>query len=183
MGTGGSQSWQWSGPCSPKKRITNLAVLRKRAQEYSVPARNRLGPKPKCIGCYSTAEDSKRIRQQRRQAGALLCVIRSQLLVAKRRAPNPNADQCLKSGVEAGYIKADVRDDKFGNVVVGSAVFFVKPRGLRLGSGKVLCFPDRRSEWCALDVGWRRHRPKTLQDIVVVPVKHVLIEKERAIDC
>ena len=134
----------------------------------SVPgtARGRMGRR---VDPYRHVENhnAKRRRDERDEGGDVFKVITSQLIVARRRRPNPARDAViLQHKVSEAELKT------------GASVRFVRPGPKKWSApctGTILAFPDKKKKFVAIDRRGRSHR-SVLSWIEVVPARDVWLD-------
>lgn len=113
--------------------------------------------------------EAQRHRDLRRQSPVAYATIKSQLLVA-RKMMRQNIINPAKQAILARF---EVRNTVFAP---GDAVIFVRPGPRRhavAGRGTVMCFPDAKQRFVAIDRSAHLHRGKLLVNIDVVPREDV----------
>jgi len=123
---------------------------------------------PKCVD-YKMTPDAVRKREEREVAPAAFAEIKSQLQLARKRArkgvENP-AKQVVLDKLKA----RNCRQDR--PFCQGDHVFFVRPGPERCavpGRGEILCFPDKKKEFFAIDRSRALQKPRVLALIDIVP--------------
>jgi hypothetical protein len=163
MGTDGQFRYMWDGPVERGPRVAVSAFMPTNFTTGS--SRAPLGRREAPF-VHKQTDDAVVKRQEREIAPDALLVVRSQLILARRRA----AKKVINPAREAVLALRD--SATLGLVEPYTAVCFVQP-GPRSngfpGRGELLCFPDKKKLFCAIDKSAAHRKSRRLDLIEVVP--------------